>query len=70
MTPARGKKIANAAGAELYWDALWRVWGLIDPSCSNNEESFWYSANQLRALSDEQYAADVEDIRRRRQRDA
>jgi hypothetical protein len=49
------KKMASAAGLELYYDRQWTSWGLIDPAM--RVESLWLSPNQLKGLHREDFEA-------------
>ena len=53
MRPPAAKKLAAAAGLELFYDLQWRSWGLIDPECRC--ESLWLSPGQLGALHPDEF---------------
>jgi hypothetical protein len=54
MDARTAKSDAAKAGLELYYDAQWTSWGLIDPAC--NVEGLWLSPNQLKDLTRPQFA--------------
>jgi hypothetical protein len=53
MDARTGKAIAKKVGLELYYDAQWASWGLIDPDL--RVESLWLSPNRLKALGVDEF---------------
>lgn len=53
MIIAKAKKVAEAAGLELFYDRQWTSWGLIDPD--GRVESEWFSSNGLKGLTADQF---------------
>lgn len=56
MDHRRAKRLVAKARPklELYYDRPWQCWGLIDPSCVNQDESIWLSPADLDELTEEQ----------------
>lgn len=55
MDSRTGKRIAEQHKLELYYDTQWRLWGLIEPSCSSSEESQWIAPATLKRMTPDQF---------------
>lgn len=68
MDSRTAKRRADEAGLELYYDAQWRTWGLIDPTCMSQEESEWMSSADLREITPAEFEARINIVLERQRR--